>query len=102
MRYRVCAIGDIEENGIKRFMIEGESVLIARVNGEYFAISDSCSHSGASLSGGKLANHCIQCPDHGSWFDLRTGEALSLPAVAPVEKYEVHIEEDEIYLDLDF
>jgi nitrite reductase/ring-hydroxylating ferredoxin subunit len=100
MRFRLCNKDDVPANGMKSFTIEGEPILVACIDGEFLAISDTCSHSGLSLSEGKLEDHTIQCPHHGGVFDLTNGEALSLPAIAPVEHYDLVIEGDDIFLDL--
>jgi nitrite reductase/ring-hydroxylating ferredoxin subunit len=85
---------------MKSFDIDGEPVLVARVDGSFYSIADTCSHAMAYLSEGELLENCqVQCPDHGAVFDLRTGEALALPAVAPVETYGVTVEGDDIYVE---
>ena len=100
MKVKVCVTSDIPENSMKSFDVDGEPVLIANVDGSFFAIADTCSHAMAYLSEGELLKDCqVQCPDHGAIFDLRTGEALALPAVAPVETYKVVVEGNDIYIE---
>ena len=65
---------------------------IFNVDGEYYAIGDTCSHEEASLAEGDVFSDCVECPLHGSEFDLRTGKARSLPAVLPVPTYPVKVE----------
>ena len=60
-------------------------------NGEFFATVDICSHDEASLSDGELFGHTVECPLHGARFDVRTGKALTLPAVYPVKTFEVRV-----------
>ena len=69
--------------------VEGVKVCVARVGDEVFAISDICSHADANLSEGEYKGYVIECWLHGAEFDLRTGEAITLPAVAPVKTYKV-------------
>jgi 3-phenylpropionate/trans-cinnamate dioxygenase ferredoxin subunit len=66
--------------------VDGVPVAVFNVNGEFHAVDDVCSHAEASLSEGELDpdNCTIECPMHGSCFDLRTGEPLSLPAYDPI------------------
>lgn len=86
---------------MKSFDIEGEPLLVANVDGEYFCIADICSHAMAYLSEGELLDgHRVQCPDHGAIFDLKTGEALALPAVAPVEAFKILIEGDDVVVEI--
>lgn len=100
MKVKVCKTSDIPEGSMKSFDIEGEPVLIANVGGEFYSIADTCSHAMAYLSEGELLEGCrVQCPDHGAVFDLRTGEALELPAVAPVETYKITVDADDIYIE---
>ena len=63
----------------------GETICLTRIGSEVFAINDVCSHSDASLSEGDISDFKIECWLHGAEFDLRTGEALTPPAVAPVK-----------------
>lgn len=74
--------------------INGEYILLARVNGEIHAVNDICSHFHTHLSNGELlADRCqVQCPLHDSCFDLRTGEPEDPPAEDPIEVYGVRVE----------
>ncbi len=100
MKHKVCTTSEIADNTMKSFDIEGEPILLARVDGQYYAIADTCSHAMAYLSEGELLEGCrVQCPDHAAVFDLKTGKALALPAAAPVEVYKVVVEGDDIYIE---
>ena len=101
MKTKICKISDIPENGMKSFDVDGDPVLIAKVNGELLSIADTCSHALAYLSEGELlVEECqVQCPDHGAIFDLRTGEALALPAVSPVDTYKVTVDGDDVFVE---
>jgi 3-phenylpropionate/trans-cinnamate dioxygenase ferredoxin component len=100
MRTKVCTTSELPDSGMKSFDVDGEPILIAKVDGHLYAIADTCSHAMAYLSEGELLDDCrVQCPDHGAIFDLRTGEALALPAVAPVEAYKVFVEGQEVYIE---
>ena len=65
----------------------GESICVTRIGDEVFAVADTCSHADASLSEGDVTDFKIECWLHGAEFDLRTGEALTPPAVAPLKVY---------------
>ena len=67
-----------------------------KIKDEYFAIDAWCSHARASLVHGEVVDHEVQCPLHGARFDLRTGRHLSPPAVRPVARYEVKVEDGKI------
>ncbi len=78
---------------------DGESICVARIGDEVFAIGDTCSHSDASLAEGDITDFKIECWLHGAEFDLRTGEALTPPATAPVQKYSVSVDGDSVTVD---
>jgi len=78
----------------------GESICVARVGDQVFAIGDTCSHSDASLSEGDITDFKIECWLHGAEFDLRTGEALTPPATAPVKSYLVTVDGDSVTVEI--
>jgi len=77
----------------------GEPICVTRVGDEVFAIGDTCSHSDASLAEGEVTEYKIECWLHGAEFDLRTGQALTPPAVAPVKTYSVSVDGDSVTVD---
>jgi 3-phenylpropionate/trans-cinnamate dioxygenase ferredoxin subunit len=79
---------------------DGKTICVARVGDEGFAIDDTCSHSDASLSEGDVTDFKIECWLHGAEFDLRTGEALTPPAVAPLHTYGVHVDGDSVTVEI--
>lgn len=89
---------DIPPGHAARVDIGDTAVAVFNVEGEFHALDDTCSHAQASLSDGDLdVDRCaIECPLHGSSFDLRTGEALTLPAVEPVRVHRVEVHGDEL------
>ncbi len=78
---------------------DGRAICVARVGDEVFAVDDTCSHSDASLSEGDVTDFKIECWLHGAEFDLRTGEALTPPAVAPLKTYSVSVDGDSVTVD---
>jgi 3-phenylpropionate/trans-cinnamate dioxygenase ferredoxin subunit len=78
----------------------GESICVARVGDQVFAIGDTCSHSDASLSEGDIIDFKIECWLHGAEFDLRTGEALTPPATTPVKSYLVTVDGDSVTVEM--
>ena len=87
----VGRVEDVPPGHAARVEIDEVPVAIFNCNGRFFALDDTCSHAEASLSDGDLdVSRCaIECPLHGSAFDLESGEPLSLPAVLPVRSHEV-------------
>ena len=78
----------------------GESICVTKIGNEIFAINDTCSHSEASLSEGEVSDFKIECWLHGAEFDLRTGEALTPPAVAPIKTYPVIVDGDSVTVEM--
>ena len=90
---------DLEHGKPVRIEKNGQSICVARVGDEVFAIGDVCSHSDASLSEGEITDFKIECWLHGAEFDLRTGEALTPPAVAPVKSFSVSVDGNSVTVD---
>jgi 3-phenylpropionate/trans-cinnamate dioxygenase ferredoxin subunit len=81
-----------------RVAIGDERIALFRIGDEVFAVGDRCSHAEASLAEGEIFDYEVECPRHGSEFDLRTGKPLSLPATKPVPTYEVVVEDGIAFL----
>lgn len=79
-----------------------EEIGVYNLDGEFYAISDVCSHAYSRLSEGDVYadEGTVECPLHGAEFDIRTGNNLSLPAVTPVPSYEVRVNGDYIEVEL--
>lgn len=83
------------------FEIQGLYIAVFNVGGTYYAIEDVCTHDDGPLAEGDLHGFEIECPRHGARFDIRTGKVLSLPAVVDVPWYPVHIEGDDIQVEIE-
>jgi nitrite reductase/ring-hydroxylating ferredoxin subunit len=68
---------------MKEVEVDSQSILIANVNGKYYAIGSICTHEGGPLTDGTIHNYEVECPWHGSKFDVRTEDVTSLPATEP-------------------
>ena len=96
-------VADVSElgNGERLiFEIGGEPIALFNIAGEYFAIADVCSHDDGPVAEGELLVHEITCPRHGARFDIKTGEALSLPAIVDIPAHPVRVENDKILIGL--
>ena len=95
------AAAEIPEGEARVIELAGKSIAICHVEGAgYFAIENRCSHDDGPLGEGELVDDRIECPRHGALFDVRSGDAKTLPAVRPVTTYEVRVEGDEIKVSL--
>jgi 3-phenylpropionate/trans-cinnamate dioxygenase ferredoxin component len=97
-RVRIGPIGDVTEGSGSRFDHGEHRVALFRFGTDVYAIGDRCSHAEASLSEGEVFDLHVECPRHGSEFDLLTGEPTSLPATRPVPTYDVEIVDGDVYL----
>jgi 3-phenylpropionate/trans-cinnamate dioxygenase ferredoxin subunit len=96
--------GDLPEGEARRFQVNGREIALVNLgDGEFRAVGDICSHAHAHLHEGEVDPdfETIECPRHGSTFDLDTGKPRSLPATSAVPVYEVVVEDDEVKVDID-
>ena len=98
---RVTKTDDIDPGKVNVYEVAGKQIAICNVDGEFYAIDDVCTHDGGSLDQGELLGDQIECPRHGALFDVKTGRALTLPAVAPVKSYPVQVDGDDIKVEVD-
>jgi 3-phenylpropionate/trans-cinnamate dioxygenase ferredoxin subunit len=98
MKVEIGALDTLPRDRGVRVAIGEERIALFRIGDEVFAVGDRCSHAEASLAEGFVFDYEVECPRHGSEFDLRTGKPLSLPATKPVPTYEVVIEDGIAYL----
>ncbi len=93
---RVARASEIPPGSMKRVEVAGRAVALANLDGQFYAIDDTCSHEESSLSEGTLSGEVVACPKHGARFNVKTGRVLSLPAVRSVASYPVRVEGDEV------
>ncbi len=97
----VAKASEIPVGQVYVFRVQGQSLAIANVNGEFFAIDNVCTHDGGPLGEGMVIGDQVECPRHGARFDVRTGVAKRLPAVLPVRTYELRLSGEDIEVRLD-
>jgi nitrite reductase/ring-hydroxylating ferredoxin subunit len=93
---QVASQDDIPSGSMKSYSVEGATVLVANVDGRYYAINNRCSHAGGDLSKGQLNGNIVKCPRHGSQFDVTTGKRIAGPAAKDQPTYEVKLEGNKI------
>jgi 3-phenylpropionate/trans-cinnamate dioxygenase ferredoxin subunit len=99
---RLCTVDDIAPGTAKRFDIGKARICVVRIDDDFYAIGDRCSHADFSLSEGEIwpDEKEIECWKHGSTFSLVTGEPQSLPATVPVPVYDVRVEGDDVIVEV--
>src|SRR5438874_8502593 len=83
---------ELQEGGLLKVEANSEAIVLSMINGKIYAIDAVCSHEGGPLEDGILDGYEIECPWHGSKFDVRTGEVTNPPASEPEPAYEVKLE----------
>lgn len=96
---KVARVADIQPGEKRIYEVDGILIVLVNLNGEFYAIEDTCTHDGGPLGEGEMQNGHLICPRHGARFDIRTGAALSLPAVDPTPIYEVRVQDGDIYVE---
>ncbi|HID49668.1 MAG TPA: non-heme iron oxygenase ferredoxin subunit [Chromatiales bacterium] len=97
---KIAEPGQCNPGQMLRVKLNRHDILLANVDGTFYAIDNQCSHEDASLYNGALKGDCVECPLHGSLFRLRTGQPEGEPATEPVHTYALEVRPDGIYLDL--
>ena len=97
---KACDVAEVSPDQPLSVEVDGTLVAIVNTEDEWFAIRDECSHARVMLSLGEVEDCTLECFAHGSRFDLRTGEALDLPATQPVPVFPIRIEGDDVLVDL--
>jgi 3-phenylpropionate/trans-cinnamate dioxygenase ferredoxin subunit len=98
----ICKVDELPPGGMRLVEWEDLEIGVFNCKGEIYAIEDRCSHDNGTLVEGTLDQEkcAVECPRHGSLFDLRTGKPLTLPAYVPVETFPVTVEEDTIKVEV--
>ncbi len=95
---RVASLSELPPGEMAGVEVDGESVLIANIEGAICAVSDICSHAEATLSDGYLDDNLVECPLHGAVFDVTNGTVQEGPASENIECYRVAVEGQDIYV----
>ncbi|MBA3327234.1 MAG: non-heme iron oxygenase ferredoxin subunit [Solirubrobacterales bacterium] len=99
----ICPLSELPPGATRIVAWEDLEIGVINCNGELFAIEDRCSHDDGPLAEGEVDQDActVECPRHGSLFDLRTGAPKTLPAYVPVETFAVSVVDDVIKLEVD-
>ena len=98
---RLCALADLKDGEARVFDVDGVELAAARSGTKVFVVENRCSHDDGPLGEGRLVDGEIECPRHGARFDLASGRATQMPAVAPIATYTARIEGEDILVEID-
>lgn len=90
----------LSEGSMVAIDLRGKHLLLARIGGEVFAVSGTCTHEESDLALGFVIEDRVVCPLHLSQFDLRTGQVLNPPAAVPLQNFNVKIQDDRIFVEV--
>ena len=91
---------DIPPGKMLKVSSNGKDILVANVNGNYFAMDDICTHRGASLSEGTLEESTVTCPLHGSTWNCKTGKLMEFATkLNDLSSYKVAVESDSVFVE---
>ncbi len=97
---KVGSVDEFDTCSVKRIEVDGLAIAVVRIDDDFFAVGDRCSHQDVSLSEGELfcEDREIECYKHGSTFSLTDGSPQSLPATKPVPTFEVSVAEGHVWI----
>jgi 3-phenylpropionate/trans-cinnamate dioxygenase ferredoxin component len=98
---KAAKASDVLPGRVKVVEVKDEDVALCNVGGEIYAVANVCTHDDGPLGEGCLLGDEIECPRHGARFDVRTGAVRALPAIMPLPIFEVEVEGDDIWVDVD-
>jgi len=88
---KVAQTTEIEPGQARLVDVKGRSIALFNVDGQFFALDNTCTHRGGPLAEGEISGHEVTCPWHGAMFDVRTGEVVGPPAQRAVVRYGVRV-----------
>lgn len=100
MEVKVASTKDLTAGKMIGVQNSGQKILLANVSGSYHAIGNICTHRGCTLSDGKLNGENVQCPCHGSVFNVKTGEVVKGPATNPAKSFKIRVDGDTLLVDI--
>ena len=95
---KVAECDALKPGKMRCVLAAGRKILLANVEGRYYATDDTCTHEDASLATGSLKGEWVKCPLHGSRFNVCTGAVLDEPAEENLKTYPVRQDRDGIYV----
>lgn len=98
----VARLADLPPGRMQCVTVDGLPIALANVDGEIYAFSDTCRHEGGPLSAGVLIDGTVTCPWHGWTYAIRTGKSIVPPVGVRIPTYAVHMQDDVIYVAIDW
>ncbi len=94
-------VSEFPPGKMQKRTVDGKDILIANIGGNYYAVSDTCPHAGASLSEGSLNENIVTCGWHGAKFDCKTGKLSEFPVkIKDLGSFKISIESENIFVEV--
>ena len=97
---KIASKDELADGEMKLIELEDQLVILFRVDEQFYCLDDVCTHDGGTLSDGELNGCEIECPRHGARFDVRTGEAVCMPATQATVAHEVQVDGEDVLVKL--
>jgi len=104
--FKACAKSEVAIGSLKFVNVGGKDLVIANVDGKFYAMDNWCTHEQGNLSEGELKKNVLTCPEHGAQFDVMTGRVLSGPdgenpdTISAENTYKVLIQENDLMVEI--
>lgn len=98
--FKLCRVQEMQPQSMRRFEVGDTQILLVRLEEEFHALQDRCSHEEFPLSDGFIDDEKVICPMHGAAFDPSTGDALTLPAYEGIRTFKVLIRDNTVYVEI--
>ncbi len=95
---RAAKKDEIPDGSIREFQVNGTTIALANVGGQFFALNNTCLHRGGPLGQGELEDSVVTCPWHGWQYDVTSGKVAQNPTVG-VETYKVEVRGEDVFVD---
>jgi nitrite reductase/ring-hydroxylating ferredoxin subunit len=100
METKIASAKDIQPGSMIGVTAKGKDILVANVAGKYYAIGNVCMHEGCTLSDGTLTGDKVECPCHGSTYDVKTGAFVKGPTTKGEPSFKLTVKGDSVFAEL--
>ncbi|MCI0692749.1 non-heme iron oxygenase ferredoxin subunit [candidate division KSB1 bacterium] len=97
---KVASASELAPGAAKQVEVNGKTIALFNLDGNYYAIDNTCTHRGGPLAEGFIEGESLTCPWHGAQFNIKTGDVVGPPAAKSVTKYNVRVQGDDVEVEV--